>query len=596
MFKNIYRSTIQLLNNLRLKTKLMLSYFILIIVPLGLLTFFSYNQVAKYIEMQVRYSAEQVFEQTNSFLAYKIEKIINVVDIISLDKNLHEILTKPMDAYTIPDQIRDTDTLTRYLKSYQKNSDVYSVKLYVDNDLLYTSEGVNLFNTAGSRDSKWFRHLVSNNGEITFSTAAEAGGDDPGAVRTIAVLKGVKDFNDFSKNIGVLRLDILESNIRDIIRKANTTKYGLAYLENGSGEIVAGSNPEIPEGWRFDPGFCEGLSNRSSNWTIIKVGNEDLSIGCKKVEGTDWYLVSIIPYYEIMSSSVNIRNQMLILLVITATLAYMLAYVISSSSTKRIGQLIRRMKKVQNGDLHAIMTSNSKDEIGELAENFNFMLEKIVLLAEEQYKSGQEVKSAELKALQAQINPHFLYNTLDLINWTAKKNNVPEISSIVKSLAGFYKLSLSKGKDIVTIRDEINHISLYIDIQNKRFDGNISLEVDIGDELYDYCIPKIILQPIVENSILHGIMERDDGTGTVTLSGELQNDTVVLKVGDNGVGMDEEKLKSIQDGSMSSITGSYGINNINNRIKLFFGERYGLNFRSVPGEGTEVFIVIPAVK
>jgi len=596
MFNTLYRSAVQLLNNLRLKTKFMLSYFILIMIPLGLLTFLSYNQVSKYIENQVQYSAKQAFEQTNSFLAYKIEKIINVMDIISLDKNLHDILLKPHIAYTIPDQMKDMDILTRYLRSFQKASDVYSVKLYIDSNLLYANEGINLYNLANNKNSKWYRHLLSNNSNITFSTAAEMSEDNPESLKTVSVLKGIKDFNNYNRNIGVLRLDILEGNIQDIIRKANTINRGVAYLKNEEGTIIATSNPNLPKEWHLDPGFCEDLSNKSSNWSIMKINNDDLNIGCKKVEGTDWYLISIIPHYEIVSSSINIRNQMLILLLITATLAYILAYFISSSTTKRINQLIRRMKKVQNGDLDAIIANKGKDEIGELIENFNYMIEKIAILVKDQYKSGLEVKSAELKALQAQINPHFLYNTLDLINWTAIKSNVPEISSIVKSLAGFYKLSLSKGKDIVTIKDEIDHISLYVDIQNKRFNGGIKLVIDIRNEVYNYCIPKIILQPIVENSILHGIMEKEDCTGKVAITGDIQNGIIILTVNDNGAGMSEEKLKSIYNGSISDTTGSYGLSNIDNRIKLYFGDRYGLTFSSTPGKGTEVTIVIPALK
>jgi two-component system sensor histidine kinase YesM len=252
------------------------------------------------------------------------------------------------------------------------------------------------------------------------------------------------------------------------------------------------------------------------------------------------------------------------------------------------------MRKAEKGDLELISVRPGKDEIGELMESFNFMIQRIKILIEEQYKSGQEIKSAELKALQAQINPHFLYNTLDLINWTAIKYNVPEISSTVKSLSRFYKLSLSKGRDTVPISDELEHVKLYTDIQNRRFENKIILDIQVEDRILGYNVPKIILQPIVENSILHGILEKDDKAGRITITGALQQDTIILKVSDDGVGMDEEAINDILNAKTDEIYG-YGVWNINNRLRLYYGEEAGLLIRSEIGKGTEAEIRIPAV-
>lgn len=224
------------------------------------------------------------------------------------------------------------------------------------------------------------------------------------------------------------------------------------------------------------------------------------------------------------------------------------------------------------------------------------MVTRISMLIAEQYQSGKEIKNAELKALQAQINPHFLYNTLDLINWKAIDNDVPEIALIAHSLAKFYKLSLNKGREIVSIEDEIDHIKNYVQIQNMRFDNRINLVINIDPFIRQYRILKIILQPIVENSILHGILEnRNKQEGVINISSHLVNNTLVLIVEDNGIGMTMEKAQEILTTDSIADTHGYGVQNVNQRIKLYYGQQYGLSYWSSPGEGTKVEITIPVI-
>ena len=227
-------------------------------------------------------------------------------------------------------------------------------------------------------------------------------------------------------------------------------------------------------------------------------------------------------------------------------------------------------------------------------EAFNKMASRISELIEEKYKMGQEVKSAELKALQAQINPHFLYNSLDLINCIAIKHNVPSIVTMVNSLARFYKISLSRGVDVIPIKDEISHITLYVQIQNMRFDNKIQLNLQIDEAVYSYKILKILLQPIIENSIVHGILEKKEKCGIITVTGKLENNTVIFTIEDNGIGMTEEKIRSILSENSTGYSGNYGVKNINDRIKLYYGNDYGLKYTSEPGKGTTVEVRIPA--
>ena len=226
------------------------------------------------------------------------------------------------------------------------------------------------------------------------------------------------------------------------------------------------------------------------------------------------------------------------------------------------------------------------------------MVKRINNLVQQQYQAGRDIKNAELKALQAQINPHFLYNTLDLINWKAIDKNVPEITEITHALAKFYKLSLNQGKDVVTLRDEINHISTYVQIQNLRFDEKIGFCISIPEDLYQYGILKLLLQPIVENAIIHGILPKkgENYKGIIEITGSIDKEDLVLNIRDNGVGITKEKIKSIFNNTNVRNKNGYGIKNINDRIKLYYGEKYGLTYQSCEEMGTTVTIYIPAIR
>jgi two-component system sensor histidine kinase YesM len=173
-------------------------------------------------------------------------------------------------------------------------------------------------------------------------------------------------------------------------------------------------------------------------------------------------------------------------LIVVAVIAYGVAYILAVSVTRRTSYLTSRLRDIHSGNLIALAQSQGKDEIGELIRTYNYMIEKITSMNKEQYKLGQEVKSAELKALQSQINPHFLYNTLDLINWMADSGMNYEIKHVVKALSRFYKLSLSNGKDIITLRDELRHVSFYVQIQNIRYENKIVFQIHVDEDILDH--------------------------------------------------------------------------------------------------------------
>lgn len=256
---------------------------------------------------------------------------------------------------------------------------------------------------------------------------------------------------------------------------------------------------------------------------------------------------------------------------------------------------------ITKNDLQALMTSDNVDEITELGMSFNIMIGKIRELLDSKIKEQQNLKKAELRALQAQINPHFLYNTLDTIIWMAEAKKTDQVIEIVSALSSFFRISLSKGKDWITIAEEIERTNSYLTIQKMRYHDIMDYEIHMDAGVANYTILKLILQPLVENALYHGIKNKRQG-GTIIIRAMPKNENEVqLEVEDNGIGFTPEKLAQLQeelddDSGDIKMESGFGIGNVNKRIWLYYGKPYGLTVKSEYHTGTSVTLVIPAIR
>jgi two-component system sensor histidine kinase YesM len=275
------------------------------------------------------------------------------------------------------------------------------------------------------------------------------------------------------------------------------------------------------------------------------------------------------------------------------------AWIISASIYIPIKKLHDVTTTITKNDLQALVTSDNLDEITELGMSFNIMIGKIRELLDAKIREQENLKKAELRTLQAQINPHFLYNTLDTIVWMAEANKTAEVIKIVRALSSFFRTALSKGKDWISIRQEIEHVTSYLTIQKMRYRDILDYKIDIDEDVLDGTILKLTLQPLVENALYHGIKNKRNG-GTITVQAKrMDQDRVWLEVQDDGVGFTPYKLARIQeeiDNDSDEITlkeSGFGLENVSKRVKLFYGKEYGLSIHSQYLEGTRVTLVIP---
>ena len=254
-------------------------------------------------------------------------------------------------------------------------------------------------------------------------------------------------------------------------------------------------------------------------------------------------------------------------------------------------------EKVAGGDFSVKTQVEAGDEIAVLTRSFNDMTEEIGILVDDIRKKQENLRIIENRLLQEQINPHFLYNTLDAIVWLAEENKSAEVVKMVTSLSDFFRTTLSKGHDYITVKEERTHIESYLEIQQFRYQDILDYEIQMDEEIYGYIIPKLTLQPLVENALYHGIKNKR-GKGKILITGKKQGDKIIFQVIDNGKGMTEEELNSLRKKMAGTDTGDeakgFGVSNVNQRIKYYYGEEYGVFFESKENEGTNATIIIAA--
>ncbi|MGN0205369.1 MAG: sensor histidine kinase [Coprococcus sp.] len=297
---------------------------------------------------------------------------------------------------------------------------------------------------------------------------------------------------------------------------------------------------------------------------------------------------------QIQSFIIIIGLMVLILFILTVALAFF----ITSSLLKPINILHDAMQKVSDGNLSARADVNSRDEIEVLANGFNDMTENMQRLIGKIKEDEQKMRKADLRLLQEQINPHFLYNTLDTIVWLIEGNKNDEAVNMVVTLSDFFRLVLSRGREFISLSEEKQHISSYLEIQGARYRDILEYDIQIDPLLYDYRILKLTLQPLVENALYHGIKYKR-ARGYIHVSGEKKGKDLVLTVSDDGVGMDEKELIQLRreiERPCSETEKGFGLANVNERIHMYFGREFGMTIESVRGEGTTVTLTIPAIK
>ena len=578
-----------------LRGKLLWIYFILLLIPLGLFTFYAFYRISSVVQKQTFTAAQKTFEDTAATVNNQIERLDGVLDILSMDSTIYRVAAMDQINYSYEQRLRDSKQMNTTFQHLKALSNMDRIQLYVHNDYLYTDQQHIIMTTEELEHSNWFLTLEPKTTSYWFAPGDFYDQADA-EKHWFSAMRMIYDPSSIISPLAVIRADISEKNILDSISRTSITPNGFFLLLRDQ-ELLLSSNQDIDAHLQDD--LISKLPNLATGtWERITSQNKIYYLQYQTLGNNSWLLATILPYDDIFSLSREMREEMLIVVILLGSIAYSLAYAISQSTLKRVSLLTQAMQAVEVGDVTVRPKPMGKDEIGQLTGNFVRMMDRLDTLMEEKVEYGRQIKNLELKALQAQINPHFLYNSLDLISCTAIMHNVPEISTMVNALAKFYKLSLSRGREVITISEELTHARLYLQIQNLRFDNKVNVIWQVEEELLDCQIIKIVLQPILENAIIHGIFEKETKTGTLEMSAFRYEKGIQIVVKDDGVGMEESTLLANFGPTKEEITettGGYGVRNINDRLHLAYGNDYGLACETTLGKGTTVTISIPEI-
>lgn len=449
-----------------------------------------------------------------------------------------------------------------------------------------------------AEDEEWFVNALNKTENIHFTLPHvqkmfEKG--DNSYKWVISMSRAVEITVGGSTEQAVLLIEMAYQGLEEVLDEVTLGNGGYIYLMDSKGEIIWHPKYELIASGRvkennlvaagYDDGSREEIFNGTRQTVVTKT-----------VGYTGWKLVGVIKGTGISLNMLKTRLFIVFVILLIIFIVILINSYISFRVTNPIRELEKSVKALEEGNLDADIYMGGSYEVQHLGKSVQDMKFRIKGLMQDIVNEHEEKRKSEFDSLQAQINPHFLYNTLDIIVWQIENEKQSEAVHTVTALARFFRLSLGKGKNIVTVKDEIEHVKNYLMIQHMRFKNKFDYEFDIAEDVLELPSLKLMLQPLVENAIYHG-MEFMDGDGMIMVKAWREEDELYLSVADNGLGMTEDKVEMILTGKSTSGNGrgsGIGVKNVNERIKLYFGEAYGLTIDSEPDEGTTVIIHLPA--
>lgn len=587
------------LQKLSMHKRMMLYFSVPLILVQILLCFLCYPQVVRHYREKTDYSMEQSVSQAISFTESYLRNMTYLANMVEDNGVIQNTLSADGFGEERPymEQWLEYYELNKEFNSYEISNSVYRFCLYVPDEVMYAGNQYYFDGVSRLKERSDYVDLryALNRGEDYVAIGRERDGvDQQDTSQMVTLYHRIASKKEKEEELGICSISVSAKYFQDIMKNANITSEGLVYLMSENGRMITSSNSSIlqkmqKKGILLNYGAELFMEKR-------KEGQKEYYITRQNVDGASWQMILIIPENEYEDQYRFLWLSAALMLGSMIAVIVLMSYLLSGYYVGRLKKLNVEMTGLESGNLNAnLPITTEEDEIEEIYHNFNGMVQEVQRLMQEHYQLGKEVKMAEVRALQAQINPHFLYNTLDLINWISMDYGAEEIGTLTWNLARFYRLSLNHGKSLISIGEEVEHVEVYVNIENYHFDNAISLEVDVPEELKSYACLNIILQPFVENAIVHGIAEKPDiESCEIRICARREEQDIVFSVQDDGPGVDVKEMQKETQQDIRTAQHGYGVRNINFRLKLCFGEKYGVTYLESE-KGTHVEIKIPVM-
>lgn len=562
------------------------TFFILSILITNISVIFAVYQLAgKQITEKSSGLMEGQFETITDNLDATLKNFVEISNMISSDSRAKEFLMNNKDtsknynkdtseAYSSIRYILDSNSYIDYIALVKFNGPelVYVGETWTNSNFRYEM----LKDYENAMDTKFINCKISMDKKIFYPDQY-----------VLNIYQPISDKYIFNKYTGFLVIGIGEKHIKEFYTNLGKELNVQTYLTDESGTIISNEDKALIGAKSSYPQILNQKSGQE------KVDNKVVIY--EKLNNWNWYMVGEIPRESLLKDTRTVISFIILWVIIVGIIISIGFYKFSKNVYKPMDDLVRKMSEVSTGNLEVRMEQKYQGkDFKKLASGFNIMIEEINILMFRIKKEQSEIKQIELNKLQSQIKPHFLYNTLECIHWQALSDGNKEVSRMVKALANYYRLCLSKGKDVIPLSQELANIENYLIIQNMRYSDIAQCEINIDKRFENVLIPKLTLQPLIENSIYHGIRVKDRYKGKIIITAKEKDNKTVISVADNGVGMKQEQIDEINNSiSVFDEKAGYGLRNVHKRIEMLFGSGYGLFYRKNEYDGTTVDILLP---
>ena len=556
---------IQKYKDLKYRYKLTIMMILCSLIPVCVISGYTQIRTVQIMREKEQIGLEQVLEQSVNSIDNRIQIYTNLINYLTYSSDLREIMEKEYssdyEAYLAYTEIADP----MFTMPQLYHEEIRSITLYTEN--IQVEHGNTLAPLSVAQNQTWYSKI---NEKGTVQWLVKQGNKK----EILAVRKFYRQ--DSIQAMLVLTLDY--NRVLEPFADLLTENRGGLILDEQGNAVYSGYRMDAP----YKPDKETSLNYLKEHYVCIE----------KKIEDTKWNFCLYQPKEELEKSVWTLLLGNIPVLLLCLFLILLLGYFFSKKMVERLEQLTENMNQINLGLRKVTVVSQSKDEIGVLVRTFTRMMDEINKLISQVYEAKIKLQKTEMKALQAQINPHFLYNSLSIINWKAIEADNEEISRITLALSTYYRTSLNKGETMTIAANEIRNIDAYLHIQLIMHDNSFQVIKEVQEDALSYSVPKLILQPLVENAIEHGLDVSEKEEKWLKISVHKEGDTLIMAVEDNGIGMSEEQARSI----ITYRSKGYGVRNVNDRITLLYGEEYHLRVKSRQGEGCRIEIVIPVNK
>jgi two-component system, sensor histidine kinase YesM len=559
--------------NLKFRSKILVICLLSSILPVVALGSYCYYQIQHILINREGEVLEESLNQAISSIDYKVTTYTNVINQIVWNEDVKRGVTTEYDnSYEMYVFYRDIlDPLS--LNNHFLYSEINTITIFSDNPMY--SHGDILRPLTNIEQKSWFDQILETSTPKFIVSAAD---------RTFEVVSQIFDRNHSITN--VVYIDIDYEHVFNNMSRLFENNYGLVILDENNKPVYTFQDfQEKYKSYELTTNeFLKKLNDGSLQEDFVFKSSSSTSYG--------WTAYLYRPLDTIYASTYKITVTVFIVILLCVVILFLSIYFLSKVTVRPLEKLEKNMELIEKGDLSVTVTNSSTDEIGNLIRRFSNMVNKLQEMINEVYKSKIAKQEYEMKALQAQINPHFFYNSLSLINSKAIIAEQEDISKMAQLLSTFYRTTLNRGKNTISVREELENTTSYVQIQRMMHSDSFDVRCEVDEEILDYTMLNLLLQPLVENAINHGIDHKENpGKAVLTITAKQSDNNLIFSVSDNGCGMEPELLNTI----LTTKTKGYGVQNVHHRVQLTYGVEYGLTYTSKLMRGTTVTLTIPKV-